>query len=63
MPPTRRANYTAHLTVGLDTVEHLEELQAEPLDVFDVHPLSLAVYQLGNNGTARRLLRSWRLTG
>jgi len=55
-------SYTAHLTVGLDTVEHLKELQAEPFDAFDVHPLSLAVYQLGNNGTARKLLKAWPLS-
>jgi hypothetical protein len=45
VPDQTGANYTAHLTVGLDTVEHLRELQAEPFDAFDVHPLSLAVYQ------------------
>jgi hypothetical protein len=61
VPDQTGANYTAHLTVGLDTVEHLNELQAEPFDAFDVHPLSLAVYQLGNNGTARALLKNWPL--
>jgi hypothetical protein len=62
VPDQTGANYTAHLTVGLDTVDHLVELQAEPFDEFDVHPLGLAVYQLGNNGTARLLLKSWPLT-
>ena len=62
VPDQTGANYTAHLTVGLDTVEHLHELQAEPFDAFDVHPLSLAIYQLGNNGTARTLLKAWPLT-
>ena len=61
VPDQTGANYTAHLTVGMDTVEHLKALQAERFDTFDVHPLSLAVYQLGNNGTARSLLRSWPL--
>jgi hypothetical protein len=61
-PDQTGPNYTAHLTVGLDTVEHLKELQAEPFDAFDVHPLSLAVYQLGNNGTARKLLKAWPLS-
>jgi hypothetical protein len=62
VPDQTGRNYTAHLTVGLDTVEHLKELQAEPFDAFDVHPLSLAVYQLGNNGTARTLLKAWPLS-
>jgi hypothetical protein len=42
-------------------VEHLKQMQAEPFDAFDVHPVSLAVYQLGNNGTARTLLKAWPL--
>ncbi len=63
VPDQFGANYTAHLTVGLDTVEHLKQLQAEPFAAFDVRPLSLAVYQLGNNGTARALLKSWPLDG
>jgi 2'-5' RNA ligase len=57
----RDRGYTAHLTVGLDTVEHLNEMQAEPFEAFDVHPLALAVYQLGNNGTARQRLKTWAL--
>jgi hypothetical protein len=62
VPDQTGAKYTAHLTVGLDTVEQLKELQAEPFGAFDVHPISLAVYQLGNNGTARTLLKAWPLT-
>ncbi|MEU8793739.1 hypothetical protein [Streptomyces sp. NPDC048643] len=46
-----------------DTVEHLKIPQSEPFDAFDVHPAALAVYQLGDNGTARTLLTSWPLHG
>ena len=56
------ANYTAHLTVGLATVADLKAMQAEPFDEFDVRPVGLAVYQLGNNGTARARLKAWLLT-
>jgi 2'-5' RNA ligase len=56
------ANYTAHLTVGLATVADLKAMQAEPFDEFDVQPIGLAVYQLGNNGTARARLKAWPLT-
>jgi 2'-5' RNA ligase superfamily len=56
------ANYMAHLTVGVATVKDLKAMQAEPFDAFDVHPASLAVYHLGNNGTARTLLKAWPLT-
>jgi len=51
--------YTPHITVGFATVEDLESIEAEPFEVFDIRPESLAIYQLGNNGTARRLLMSW----
>jgi hypothetical protein len=27
-----------------------------------VHPTSISVYHLGNNGTARELLKAWPLT-
>jgi hypothetical protein len=37
-------------------------MQAEPFDEFDAHPVGPAVYQLGNNGTARALLKSWPLS-
>jgi hypothetical protein len=55
------ANYTAHLTVGLATVADLKAMRAEPFDEFDVQPIGLAVFQLGNNGTARSRLKEWPL--
>ena len=39
----------------------LKAMQAEHFNAFDVRPVSLAVYQLGNNGTARTLLKEWPL--
>ncbi|MCZ4125093.1 hypothetical protein [Streptomyces sp. H39-S7] len=62
VPDQIGSNYTAHLTVGVDTVEHLKTLQAEPFETFHVQPAGMAVYQLGNNGTARTLLKSWPLS-
>jgi hypothetical protein len=52
-------NYTPHLTVGVATFDDLKVIEAEPFDAFPVHPVSVAVYHLGNNGTARKLLKSW----
>jgi hypothetical protein len=60
-PDQTGANYTAHLTVGLATVDDLKAMEAEPFDAFDVHPAGLAVYHLGNNGTARTQLKAWPL--
>ena len=36
-------------------------MQAETFDEFDVHPAGLAVFQLGNNGTARSRFKAWPL--
>lgn len=53
--------YTAHITVGFATLDDLESIEAEPFDAFPVHPVSLAVYHLGNSGTARARLKEWPL--
>ena len=34
----------------------------EPFEPFAVHPASIAVYHLGNNGNARTQLKAWPLT-
>ncbi len=52
-------NYLPHLTVGAATFEDLKIIEAEPFDAFTVHPASVAVYHLGNNGTARKKLKAW----
>ncbi|MEV8094528.1 hypothetical protein [Kitasatospora sp. NPDC085879] len=51
--------YTAHITVGFATLDDLRTIEAEPFDAFTVRPAAVAVYQLGNSGAARRLLRTW----
>jgi hypothetical protein len=51
--------YLPHLTVGAGKFEDLKVIEAEPFDAFDVHPSGVAVYHLGNNGTARKLLKAW----
>jgi hypothetical protein len=48
--------YLPHLTVGAGKFEDLKIIEAEPFDAFDAHPSGVAVYHLGNNGTARQLL-------
>jgi hypothetical protein len=51
--------YFPHLTVGVATFDDLKIIEAEPFDPFAVHPADVAVYHLGNNGTARKLLKAW----
>jgi hypothetical protein len=53
------AKYTAHITVGFATLDDLKGIEARPFESFNVHPASIAVYHLGNNGTARRQLKRW----
>jgi hypothetical protein len=51
--------YFPHLTVGVATFDDLKAIEAEPFEAFAISPASVAVYHLGNNGTARKLLKTW----
>ena len=55
------AKYIAHITLGFATLDDLKVIEAEPFDAFPIHPAGIAVYHLGNNGTARVELKSWQL--
>jgi hypothetical protein len=55
-------NYLPHLTVGAAKFDDLKVIEAEPFDEFTVYPASVAVYHLGNNGTARHRLKAWPAT-
>jgi hypothetical protein len=55
--------YLPHITVGVAKFDDLRVIEAEPFDAFAVHPAGVAVYHLGNNGTARKLLKAWPVTG
>ncbi|WP_018774627.1 hypothetical protein [Arthrobacter sp. 131MFCol6.1] len=61
VPAQIGAAYVPHITVGFATLADLKGIEAAAFDAFDVHPASVAVYHLGNNGTARRLLKAWPL--
>jgi hypothetical protein len=51
--------YFPHLTVGVATFDDLKVIETEPFEAFAVSPAGVAVYHLGNNGTARELLKSF----
>jgi hypothetical protein len=51
--------FLPHLTVGIAKFEDLKVIEAEPFDPITVHPASVSIYHLGNNGTARELLKTW----
>ena len=54
-------NYFPHLTVGVAKFDELKIIEAEPFDGFTIHAAGVAVYHLGNNGTARVELKAWPL--
>ena len=50
--------YLPHLTVGIAKFTDLARFEAAPFDTFPVNPASVSTYHLGNNGTARELLKT-----
>jgi hypothetical protein len=54
--------YLPHLTIGAARFDDLKTIEAEPFDAFTIRPAGVAVYHLGNNGTAREQLRAWPVT-
>lgn len=52
-------HYNPHVTTGVARQDHLDALLAEPFGSFTFSPLGVAMYQLGNLGTAARILHDW----
>jgi hypothetical protein len=48
--------FKPHITVGLSDATSAERLQSQPFTPITFHPASIAIYQLGDIGTARRKL-------
>ncbi len=61
VPDQIGSNYIPHISLGFATLDDLKVLEAEPFTAFAVHPASIAVYHLGNNGNARTELKSWKV--
>ena len=62
VPAQIGAGDAPHITIGFAILADLKAIEAAAFDAFDVHPASVAVFHLGNNGTARQLLKSWPLS-
>jgi hypothetical protein len=62
VPSSSGPNYIAHISLGFATLDDLKTIEAEPFEPFAVHPTSVAIYHLGNNGNARTQLKAWPLT-
>src|SRR6202046_3059953 len=61
VPHATGARFNPHVTIGAGTTAYLEKMLAEPFDAFTFSPAGASVYQLGNYGTARKVLKM--LTG
>lgn len=59
VPNHSGSNYIAHVTLGFATLDDLKTIETEPFNEFDIHPANVAVFHLGNNGTARKELKSF----
>jgi len=59
VPRSSGENFHAHVTVGLASQTFLDRLKAEPFEHFTFSPASVSVYQLGDFGTCRKLLKQW----
>ena len=60
VPDYSGANFMAHITVGVAPLAFLDAIGSESFDGFTFHPSAIAVFRLGNNGTARKHLKEWR---
>jgi hypothetical protein len=59
VPNHSGSNYIAHVTLGFGTLDDLKTIETEPFNEFDIDPANVAVFHLGNNGTAREELKSF----
>ena len=57
VPEHSGEHFAPHLTVGLAPKAFLDEIKAEPFEKYTFSPKSAAVYQLGQWGTAAKLLK------
>jgi 2'-5' RNA ligase len=56
VPKSSGTAYMPHVTVGTATEVFVKKMKAEPFDAFTFSPSGVAIYQLGNFGTASKKL-------
>ena len=61
VPKATGKHFNPHVTVGIASQDYLKKMLAEPFDAFTFSPAGASVYQLGNFGTARKMLKAWQL--
>ena len=56
VPDASGKKFNPHVTIGVSTEAHLNEMLAEPFEAFTFSPAGASVYQLGSFETARKEL-------
>jgi 2'-5' RNA ligase len=51
--------FNPHVTVGVAHEDFVKQLKAKPFEKFSFKPAGVAIYQLGNFGTAQKKLWEW----
>ena len=52
-------NYKPHVTIGVAHEDFVDKLKTQPFEKFTFKPAGVAIYQLGNFGTAQKKLWEW----
>jgi hypothetical protein len=60
VPNSSGDNYRPHVTIGVAHEDFVKKLKGEPFERFIFKPAGVAIYQLGNFGTAQKKLWEWR---
>lgn len=59
VPQHSGKEYVAHVSVGIAKLDDLTTFEAEPFEPLTFSAAAVGIYQLGNNGTAARKLKTW----
>ncbi|HTQ24279.1 MAG TPA: hypothetical protein VMI09_06250 [Candidatus Binataceae bacterium] len=59
VPKATGKHFNPHVTVGIASQDFLKKMLAEPFNAFTFSPAGASIYQLGNFGTARKMLKAW----
>jgi hypothetical protein len=60
VPDGSGKKFIPHVTVGVALPEFVKKMRDERFEAFTFSAVEVAVYQLGNFGTARKELKSWK---
>jgi hypothetical protein len=60
VPTNSGNNYKPHVTIGVAHEDFVKELKAKRFEKFSFKPAGVAIYQLGDFGTAQKKLWEWR---